>query len=85
MVWHVLQSGFSAKEQPMKPEVLFASAQAPAMPEAQKQMRNPVPATDEVLAGAGSLCGPLCELPRERWKWLYLDRTELLSKNTRPD
>ncbi|MDF0652964.1 MAG: c-type cytochrome [Nitrospira sp.] len=53
MLWFVLQSGFSAKEQPMKLEVLFArQLRRLAMPEAQKQMKNPVPATDEVLAEA---------------------------------
>jgi len=53
MVWYVLQSGFSAKEHPMELEVLFArQLRRLAMPEAQKQMRNPVPATDEVLAEA---------------------------------
>jgi len=53
MLWYVLQSGFSAKEQPMELEVLFArQLRHLAMPEAQKQMRNPVPATDEVLAEA---------------------------------
>ena len=53
MLWYVLQSGFSAKEHPMKLEVLFArQLRHLAMPEAQKQMRNPVPATDQVLAEA---------------------------------
>jgi len=53
MLWYVLQSGFSATEQPMKIEVLFArQLRHLAMPEAQKQMRNPVPATDQVLAEA---------------------------------
>jgi mono/diheme cytochrome c family protein len=53
MLWYVLQSGFSAKEQPMELEVVFArQLRHLAMPEAQKQMRNPVPASDEVLADA---------------------------------
>ncbi len=53
MLWYVLQSGFSAKEQPMELEVVFArQLRHLAMPEAQKQMRNPVPASDEVLAEA---------------------------------
>lgn len=53
MLWYVLQSGFSAKEQPMGLEVVFArQLRHLAMPEAQKQMRNPVPASDEVLAEA---------------------------------
>jgi mono/diheme cytochrome c family protein len=53
MLWYVLQSGFSAKEPPMELEVVFArQLRHLAMPEAQKQMRNPVPASDEVLAEA---------------------------------
>jgi cytochrome c len=53
MVWYVLQSGFSAKEHPTKLETLFArQLRRLAMPETQKQMRNPVPATDKVLAEA---------------------------------
>ena len=53
LLWYVLQSGFSAKEQPMELEVMFArQLRHLAMPEAQKQMRNPVPASDEVLAEA---------------------------------
>jgi mono/diheme cytochrome c family protein len=53
MLWYVLQSGFSAKEQPMELEVMFArQLRHLAMPDAQKQMRNPVSATDEVLAEA---------------------------------
>ena len=53
MMWYVLQSGFSATEEPVKLEVLFArQLRNLAMPETQKQMRNPVPATDEILAEA---------------------------------
>jgi mono/diheme cytochrome c family protein len=53
LLWHVLQSGFSATEQPMELEVVFArQLRRLAMPEAQKQMKNPVPASDEVLAEA---------------------------------
>jgi len=53
MLWFVLQSGFSAQEQPMEIEVVFArQLRHLAMPEAQKLMRNPVPASDEVLAEA---------------------------------
>jgi cytochrome c len=53
ILWHVLQSGFSAREQPSELEVMFArQLRSLAMPEAQKQMRNPVPASDEVLAEA---------------------------------
>jgi mono/diheme cytochrome c family protein len=53
ILWHVLQSGFSAREQPSELEVIFArQLRSLAMPEAQKQMKNPVPASDEVLAEA---------------------------------
>ena len=53
VLWHVLQSGFSAKEQPMELEVVFArQLRHLAMPESQKLMRNPVPASEEVLAEA---------------------------------
>ena len=53
MLWFVLESGFSAKEQPMELEVVFArQLRHLAMPGAQKLMRNPVPASDEVLAEA---------------------------------
>jgi mono/diheme cytochrome c family protein len=53
LLWHVLQSGFSAKEEPMEIEVIFArQLRDLAMPEAQKQMKNPVPASAEVLAEA---------------------------------
>lgn len=53
MLWYVLQSGFSATEQPMELEVVFArQLRRLAMPEAQKQMKSPVPASDEVLAEA---------------------------------
>jgi mono/diheme cytochrome c family protein len=53
MLWFVLQSGFSAKEQPMELEVLFArQLRRLAMPEAQKQMKNPVPVSREILAEA---------------------------------
>ncbi len=52
-LWFVLQSGFSATEQPMKLEVLFArQLRHLAMPAAQRQMSNPVAASDEVLAEA---------------------------------
>ncbi len=53
LLWHVLQSGFSAREQPSELEVMFArQLRSLAMPEAQKQMKNPVPASEEVLAEA---------------------------------
>jgi mono/diheme cytochrome c family protein len=53
MLWHVLQSGFSAREQPSELEVMFArQLRSLAMPKAQKQMKNPVPASEEVLAEA---------------------------------
>jgi len=53
MLWFVLQSGFSAKEQPMELEVMFArQLRHLAMPGSQKLMSNPVPASDEVLAEA---------------------------------
>ncbi|NJN69547.1 MAG: cytochrome C [Nitrospira sp.] len=53
MLWHVLQSGFSAREQPSELEVMFArQLRSLAMPKAQKQMKNPVPALEEVLAEA---------------------------------
>jgi mono/diheme cytochrome c family protein len=53
MLWHVLQSGFSAREQPSELEVMFArQLRSLAMPKAQKQLKNPVPASEEVLAEA---------------------------------
>jgi mono/diheme cytochrome c family protein len=53
LLWHVLQSGFSAREQPSELEVMFArQLRSLAMPEAQKQMKNPVPASEEGLAEA---------------------------------
>lgn len=53
MLWFVLQSGFSAREEPLELEVLFArQLRHLAMPTAQKQMTNPVPASDEALAEA---------------------------------
>ena len=53
VVWYVLQSGFNAKDHPMSLEVLFArQLRHLAMPAAQKEMKNPVPATEEVLAEA---------------------------------
>ncbi|MDH5700095.1 MAG: c-type cytochrome [Nitrospirota bacterium] len=53
MLWHVLQSGFSAREQPSELEVMFArQLRSLAMPKGQKQMVNPVPASEEVLAEA---------------------------------
>lgn len=53
LLWHVLQSGFSAREQPSELEVMFArQLRSLAMPKAQKQMKNPVPASEEVLAEA---------------------------------
>ncbi len=53
ILWHVLESGFSAREQPSELEVMFArQLRSLAMPEAQKQMRNPVPVSDEVLGEA---------------------------------
>lgn len=53
VVWFVLQSGFSAREEPMEIEVLFArQLRHLAMPKAQKQMTNPVPVSEEVLAEA---------------------------------
>jgi mono/diheme cytochrome c family protein len=51
MLWLVLQSGFSATEEPMEFEVMIArQLRHLAMPKAQQQMSNPVPASDEVLA-----------------------------------
>ncbi len=51
--WYVLQSGFSAKDRPMRLEVLIArQLRHLAVPEAQREMKNPVPATEEVLAEA---------------------------------
>jgi len=53
ILWHVLQSGFSAREQPSELEVMFArQLRSLAMPKGQKQMVNPVPASEEVLAEA---------------------------------
>lgn len=53
MLWFVLQSGFSAREEPMELEVLFArQLRHLAMPKAQRQMENPVPVSEEVLAEA---------------------------------
>ncbi len=53
MLWFVLNSGFSAKEEPMELEVMFArQLRHLAMPDGQKLMPNPVPASDEVLAEA---------------------------------
>ncbi len=53
MLWFLLQSGFSAMEQPMELEVLVArQLRHLAMPKAQKQMTNPVSASDEVLTEA---------------------------------
>jgi len=53
LLWFVLDSGFSAKEQPMELEVMFArQLRHLAMPKAQKLMDNPVPASDKVLAEA---------------------------------
>ncbi len=51
--WYVLQSGFSAKDRPMSLEVLIArQLRHLAVPAGQREMKNPVPATEEVLAEA---------------------------------
>lgn len=53
MLWFVLDSGFSAKEQPAELEVVFVrQLRHLAMPKAQKLMENPVPVSEEVLAEA---------------------------------
>lgn len=53
MLGLVLQSGFSATEEPMDLEVIMArQLRHLAMPSVQRQMSNPVPASDEVLAEA---------------------------------
>ena len=53
MLWFVLDSGFSAKDEPMELEVVFVrQLRHLAMPKAQKLMENPVPASDEVLEEA---------------------------------
>lgn len=53
VVWFVLQSGFSAKDEPLNIEVTIArQLRHLAMPEGQKHMKNPVPVTGEVLAEA---------------------------------
>ncbi|NGZ94787.1 MAG: cytochrome C [Nitrospira sp. WS110] len=53
MLWFLLQSGFSATEQPMELEVMIArQLRHLAMPKEQKQMANPVPASNEVLTEA---------------------------------
>lgn len=53
VLWFVLQSGFSAREEPMELEVLFArQLRHLAMPKAQRQMENPVSVSEEVLAEA---------------------------------
>ena len=53
MLWCVLDSGFSAKEQPAELEVAFArQLRHLAMPKAQKVMENPVPLSEEVLVEA---------------------------------
>jgi len=52
-LWYVLQSGFSAKDRPMGIEVMIARRlRHLAVPQAQREMKNPVPATEEVLAEA---------------------------------
>ena len=53
MLWFLLQSNFSAREEPMELEVMIArQLRQLAMPKEQKQMANPVPASDEVLTEA---------------------------------
>lgn len=53
MLGFVLQSGFSATEEPMDLEVIIArQLRHLAMPNVQKQMSNPVSASDEVLTEA---------------------------------
>ncbi len=53
VLWYVLQSGFSAKDRPMGIEVMIARRlRHLAVPQAQREMKNPVPATEEVLAEA---------------------------------
>ncbi len=53
MLWFLLQSNFSAREEPMELEVMIArQLRHLAMPKEQKQMANPVPASDEVLTEA---------------------------------
>jgi mono/diheme cytochrome c family protein len=53
MLWLLLQSNFSAREEPMELEVMIArQLRHLAMPKEQKQMANPVPASEEVLVEA---------------------------------
>ncbi|MDR4464395.1 MAG: c-type cytochrome [Nitrospira sp.] len=53
VLWFLLQSNFSAREEPMELEVMIArQLRHLAMPKEQKQMANPVPASDEVLTEA---------------------------------
>ncbi|MBK9308810.1 MAG: c-type cytochrome [Nitrospira sp.] len=53
LLWFLLQSHFSAKEEPMELEVMIArQLRHLAIPNDQRQMANPVPASDEVLAEA---------------------------------
>jgi mono/diheme cytochrome c family protein len=53
MLWLLLQSNFSAREEPMELEVMIARQfRHLAMPKEQKQMANPVPASEEVLVEA---------------------------------
>ncbi len=52
-LWYVLHQGFSAKDRPMGIEVTIARyLRHLAVPKAQREMKNPVPATEEVLAEA---------------------------------
>ncbi len=52
-IWFLLHYGFSAKDRPMGIEVTIARyLRHLAVPEAQREMKNPVPATEEVLAEA---------------------------------
>jgi len=51
--WYLLQHGFSAKEDPMAIEEMIARRlRHLAVPRAQREMKNPVPATPEILAEA---------------------------------
>jgi mono/diheme cytochrome c family protein len=53
MLWLLLQSNFSAREEPMELEVMIArQLRHLAMPKEQRQMANPVPASEEVLVEA---------------------------------